>query len=1348
MGHPGHRLIGQLAHTSRWRRGLIGALLVLVVIAGFPLDAAGADDGTEPTETDTLDETAESDTGSDEATSLPETDSTEETDTTETPSDATDNDEDEEDGGPATDGGTERIADEEADLVTDNAEDTTSSESTDDASTAPDEATDATAQDVEVAFISGEPVYEITGAWVDAPATVSRGNPVVAEWRINVNDSGEPPGNDPVDNVSAAFELANAIFDEIPDMCLVDGVDPPSSLSDDGTALTCNFGTVNLGTAIVLQTPVVPTGSTGEQVTHDGTIDGQTVDLPPIEILNPFAMDMYYGQNTDFQSWNPDATNPQSVDIDIEWTLRLGTGSDPGPDSVSYVLTVTSEDGSPVAVSANPREPAEVGCGPHWMGPAEGHPFSGREDVPGRNAPFVASCTLEQMSATQFRLTLSGIDYSLLSVPELDSAGNTLPPNWTAVAAGMLWFRVTTDNPGSISVTANSPTYTAPTGQQFQDVAGNNVTNKSYTLPGSWAAVYERGFTGSGGTWWDDSYRVPVGTTVQMRTSNRAGTGHEATDTFGSCLILDTAYATYVPGQTHLLGWNPADAETVRYVPGDPDVTFEWYTGAVFDPDSFDCGSGTWTTTEPADPTAVQAIRVTYPFSRYSETGSDRLILRARTSINADVQAGQDVWMFGSALKGDGWLGISRECSPNITPTPGARYPCTNGRRDILRVVTAVPHVEKEAAEATVTPGVPADFTLTYAATGSALLPPTIDNFQIRDVLPLGMTYVEGSAAPEPGSVTTNPDGQQVLVWSIDGVETNVEHTLTYQAFPETTLEPGTALTNVADARMGVSESQPTPGEWSDPAEATVTTTTNGYTTILKTADVDYIPNDDGDGTGTGSWTVTIDSFDPLPQSFTDTIDILPYNGDLRGTSYSGSYDVADVVTPDGGTVYYTTADISTLTYDPADSSNGSAGSIDGNTVGWSTTPVPNPTAIRVIGGELAPGDSFRFQIVIATDGASPRDVYWNSAQARAEHTELVMRTSAPLTVTDFQVVKTSDPEPGSLVDPGDTVNYTVTVTQVGDVPSGAWFTDDLSEVLDDADYNDDASATLGDVTVDGETLTWAGEIPVGGSATITYSVTLKDAETLGREGDAVLTNVVTSPGCPSAEACTTTHYAGRYEYVKNADPVTGSAVEPGDVVTYTVVIASTVGANPGATITDDLSGVLDDATWNNDVDVDVGETTLDGTSLTWVGDLDAGQSIELTYSVTVTGDGDDALDNVVSSDDPRATCDGVCATEHPIAEVSGAAGLPRTGDSQRSLADLALLLIGTGLLFLLGTTRGSGGSPQWAFGGHPRLPGEPGLRIAGAAKLLYRRVRPSGAGTQAQRGHPDRIPPTGSGFP
>ncbi|MBQ3358840.1 MAG: hypothetical protein IJG47_08070, partial [Microbacterium sp.] len=90
-----------------------------------------------------------------------------------------------------------------------------------------------------------------------------------------------------------------------------------------------------------------------------------------------------------------------------------------------------------------------------------------------------------------------------------------------------------------------------------------------------------------------------------------------------------------------------------------------------------------------------------------------------------------------------------------------------------------------------------------------------------------------------------------------------------------------------------------------------------------------------------------------------------------------------------------------------------------------------------------------------------------------------------------------------------------------------------------------------------------------------------------------------------------------------------------GDVVEYTVT-AENVGnqdytaSNP-AVILDDLSGVLDDATYNGDAVSDRGGApSYAAPLLSWSGALDAGDTVTLTYSVTLAAGGDGTARNVV----------------------------------------------------------------------------------------------------------------------
>ena len=72
-------------------------------------------------------------------------------------------------------------------------------------------------------------------------------------------------------------------------------------------------------------------------------------------------------------------------------------------------------------------------------------------------------------------------------------------------------------------------------------------------------------------------------------------------------------------------------------------------------------------------------------------------------------------------------------------------------------------------------------------------------------------------------------------------------------------------------------------------------------------------------------------------------------------------------------------------------------------------------------------------------------------------------------------------------------------------------------------------------------------------------------------------------------------------------------------MVHYTVTVTNS-GQTPytGATFTDPLSGVLDDATYNSDASATAGTVSFTSPNLTWTGNLAAGASATITFSVTV----------------------------------------------------------------------------------------------------------------------------------
>ena len=292
-----------------------------------------------------------------------------------------------------------------------------------------------------------------------------------------------------------------------------------------------------------------------------------------------------------------------------------------------------------------------------------------------------------------------------------------------------------------------------------------------------------------------------------------------------------------------------------------------------------------------------------------------------------------------------------------------------------------------------------------------------------------------------------------------------------------------------------------------------------------------------------------------------------------------------------------------------------------------------------------------------------------------------------------YTVLKTSTPGDGATVLPGDVITYTVTATTVGDgFTNDVSVVDDLSAVLDDATFVEGSiEASAGTAERDGTRLTWDIDALLG-TESLTYQVRVDD----GAYG-ATLTNVVTSPGAEPcvepedavaqgvadsgpvttmsagdgggwltsaavaavdpAEACrTTTHVTPAWTLVKSSDPASGSSVEPGTTIRYTLTATNTTDAAvSGAVVTDDLSTVLAHGTL---VDVPEG-ATVSGSTLTWnVPDLESnGSSATLTYAVRIAPDAWGATVTNAVTPGPGGGCDG-CSTTHAVRDrVDGGGG-------------------------------------------------------------------------------------------
>lgn len=128
----------------------------------------------------------------------------------------------------------------------------------------------------------------------------------------------------------------------------------------------------------------------------------------------------------------------------------------------------------------------------------------------------------------------------------------------------------------------------------------------------------------------------------------------------------------------------------------------------------------------------------------------------------------------------------------------------------------------------------------------------------------------------------------------------------------------------------------------------------------------------------------------------------------------------------------------------------------------------------------------------------------------------------------------------------------------------------------------------------------------------------------------------------------------------KNSDA--SEATRIGDTVKYSVTVTNTGAAAfteaAPAIIADDLSGVLDDATYNGDVDATSGEATVDQNLLTWRGAIEPGGTVTITYTVTTTGAGDAELINVAF----QPNCDPAAEDCKPVTPTCEDGKDPKTG--------------------------------------------------------------------------------------
>ena len=307
--------------------------------------------------------------------------------------------------------------------------------------------------------------------------------------------------------------------------------------------------------------------------------------------------------------------------------------------------------------------------------------------------------------------------------------------------------------------------------------------------------------------------------------------------------------------------------------------------------------------------------------------------------------------------------------------------------------------------------------------------------------------------------------------------------------------------------------------------------------------------------------------------------------------------------------------------------------------------------------------------------------------------------------VPGLDVTKTSDPAPGTLVEDGEEITYTVTAENTGEIDLNTVVTDDLSQVLNNAEFLE-GQASSGELVFHASdttpSLVWSGFLAVGEWVSITYTVVVDSG---GQE--VVLENAVTGTGNPvdgsppiTVGPISVDHYT---EYIpviipnpgylidKTSDPVSGTLVGENEEITYTITGVNDGNVDLNAELHDDLSEVLAHADMTSAPVASTGEVSFTGTDIYWTGSLAEGQAVEIVYTVTThPGVGNVLINNVVNGEatpiDPEHGTEPIIPeevrTEHPTPELieTPENRLPDTGG-----AGVWALVIGGLIMALIG---------------------------------------------------------------
>ncbi|WP_137663329.1 prealbumin-like fold domain-containing protein [Enterococcus hulanensis] len=253
----------------------------------------------------------------------------------------------------------------------------------------------------------------------------------------------------------------------------------------------------------------------------------------------------------------------------------------------------------------------------------------------------------------------------------------------------------------------------------------------------------------------------------------------------------------------------------------------------------------------------------------------------------------------------------------------------------------------------------------------------------------------QGNPLPDPSSRVENADGTWTLKWVLDytaeGSTYNPKVTFDTSIISSklTFISNSAQLDGKVVADVWLEEDKnvrDTSDEQLRTSTANATVTNSGVIVVDKVVDKPYIesgneidPAKPSDTNPTDfTYTISFKNHSTKPMDDVRVLDVLPFNGDQRGTDFNGSYSVTEVKQMPGsvpGTIWYRTSSGVGVNTDPNDVILTSSW----YKLGSNMEVLKNAKAIIAVYDKLDPGEDMALTITLRPDGQQAGDKYVNS---------------------------------------------------------------------------------------------------------------------------------------------------------------------------------------------------------------------------------------------------------------------------------------------------------------------------------------------------------------------------------